>query len=704
MAFTVHLYDGAETGGLERVDTVGGTPSVSTSVRAGAKGKYCFSDLSGSLLYNPFAYEGSTQGTGHCLGFYVQGWSSTGNAQIFAVKVAGGSNMVRGLLSSARTSLFIYDSSGAFTGSLAFSPALTTTDWYYIELYWDTTTGNWEGFLNGVSVGSVTGNDFSSVGTDVDTITLNFKNNSVDSTESQFDDIYYGSGATSSADRLGAIDIFAVAGDGSSTTGGDALDAGSWANTQEIPANDTNTATYLRNDSTTNERLAPDTLAVQTNLTGAVTDIDDDPDSPDGLWLTASGSSVARVTFPTPTAAPSTGAGLQEFRVLMRKNATGPSGGGSQNLAPDGSVFTLTNLSGAYTDVDESPDSPDGLWLTAPGSNNATAVRASFGTPTVAPTGTQTFRAWVRKTNHSTNPTAVVELYETGGALLATVVASTTITSLTGQMLSGTFAASLLATSNGSAVEMRIAGTVGGGNPNNRASVEVGTMQWQEAYTGTETQPGYEIKLYENGSEVVAAGSATGSLTDAGGNTVVSFTWNATNLGTANGSLVECRVAQTSGADRYIEIGAIEWNAAEPLAGTALSGWVETDTGTLAGPNGLTGLGQIIAVSNYWRYKNANDGGADSIYFYGGTSGDGATLVGTYTNLSPTFLESFLIETSATLVPLATEYGLIGFGFPAANYADIICSEAIAMMVHVPVAKSFPPFNTQSRFHHLLVR
>ena len=34
------------------------------------------------------------------------------------------------------------------------------------------------------------------------------------------------------------------------------------------------------------ERLTIDNISSQTNLTGSITDIDDDPDSPDGLWIT----------------------------------------------------------------------------------------------------------------------------------------------------------------------------------------------------------------------------------------------------------------------------------------------------------------------------------------------------------------------------------------------------------------------------------
>lgn len=70
------------------------------------------------------------------------------------------------------------------------------------------------------------------------------------------------------------------------------------------------------------ERQAPDTIAAQTELSGAVTDIDDDPDAPDGLWLTASGNNVdtdVRVTFPTPDGSPTFGADLQEFRAQVRQ-------------------------------------------------------------------------------------------------------------------------------------------------------------------------------------------------------------------------------------------------------------------------------------------------------------------------------------------------------------------------------------------------
>ena len=79
----------------------------------------------------------------------------------------------------------------------------------------------------------------------------------------------------------------------------------------------------------TSERLAPDAILVQTNLTGTVADIDDDPDAPDANWLTASGNNAntdVRGSFPSPTGSPTVGADLQAFRVQVRQFDTGQTG------------------------------------------------------------------------------------------------------------------------------------------------------------------------------------------------------------------------------------------------------------------------------------------------------------------------------------------------------------------------------------------
>ena len=75
--------------------------------------------------------------------------------------------------------------------------------------------------------------------------------------------------------------------------------------------------------------------------------------------------------------------------------------------------------------------------------------------------------------------------------------------------------------------------------------------------TGT---PEARIDLYENGVLI-----REGTLQDITTDTVINFTWNANELGTPDGSIVECLVfGKKSGAGpsarAAIEVGAVEWN------------------------------------------------------------------------------------------------------------------------------------------------
>jgi hypothetical protein len=85
---------------------------------------------------------------------------------------------------------------------------------------------------------------------------------------------------------------------------------------------------YIALEHVTASRLAPDAILTQTNLTGVLADITDDPDSADGNWLTADSNNAdsdLAVSFPTPAGNPTTGAGLQEFRVQYRVTANATS-------------------------------------------------------------------------------------------------------------------------------------------------------------------------------------------------------------------------------------------------------------------------------------------------------------------------------------------------------------------------------------------
>lgn len=68
--------------------------------------------------------------------------------------------------------------------------------------------------------------------------------------------------------------------------------------------------------------LPPDAILEQANLTGALSTITDDPDAPDGTYMTAgAGADVLRVSFPTPAGTLLTGT-YQEFRVLVRRGSS----------------------------------------------------------------------------------------------------------------------------------------------------------------------------------------------------------------------------------------------------------------------------------------------------------------------------------------------------------------------------------------------
>lgn len=157
-----------------------------------------------------------------------------------------------------------------------------------------------------------------------------------------------------------------------------------------------------------------------------------------------------------------------------------PAGGTPETLSPT-AIETQTNLTGAVTTVDEDPDSPGGDWMTATDGSSSTLLRVSFDTPADAPTtgaGLQEFKAWVRETgNGSGTPTLTVAVRETGGG---TNLASTTcLIDTAGELCSLTWDASILGTSDGSAVEAYLDCPDNGGGPN-QDSCEIDAIEWNK--------------------------------------------------------------------------------------------------------------------------------------------------------------------------------------------------------------------------------
>lgn len=110
---------------------------------------------------------------------------------------------------------------------------------------------------------------------------------------------------------------------------------------------------FVNIPSTVTGRLAPDAILEQTNLTGSLANIQDDPDTPDANWLTANADtdSIARVSFPTPTGTLSSGSGIQNFRVRVRSSNTGSASSGTValQLYENGVLKTQTSLTLAGT-------------------------------------------------------------------------------------------------------------------------------------------------------------------------------------------------------------------------------------------------------------------------------------------------------------------------------------------------------------------
>ncbi len=91
------------------------------------------------------------------------------------------------------------------------------------------------------------------------------------------------------------------------------------------------------------ERQSPDAITASTSVSGTVAAVQDDPDSPNGSFLTQAGSvqasTAVRVSFATPTGPPTAGAGLQECRAQVRRS----NAGGSNACNPSAVIEVLDN-------------------------------------------------------------------------------------------------------------------------------------------------------------------------------------------------------------------------------------------------------------------------------------------------------------------------------------------------------------------------
>lgn len=120
----------------------------------------------------------------------------------------------------------------------------------------------------------------------------------------------------------------------------------------------------------------------------------------------------------------------------------------------------------------------------------------------------------------------------------------------------------LVATGNNTNVLVRVSFAAPDGNPTAGADLQE-FKAWVGQFDTNQTgDPNCRIELWENGV-IVRAGSNV-LITTAG--QMVTFPWDASELGTADGTLVECVIVGTktggSGAKRNtVNFNAVEWNA-----------------------------------------------------------------------------------------------------------------------------------------------
>lgn len=166
-------------------------------------------------------------------------------------------------------------------------------------------------------------------------------------------------------------------------------------------------------------------------------------------------------------------------------------------VAPISTQGTVTNLTGAATDLDEDPDdAPDANWMTAVVNANDTDVRLRLGDPGgsfQSGDREQEVRILVRRTNTGgagANPTLTVALWQ-NGVFLATLLTNDAIDSITGEVVAVYFNSSLLTgTAN---VEIRLSGTAANGR-----TVEMGAVQLRCYMTSAN-------RIYRSGWETVDA-------------------------------------------------------------------------------------------------------------------------------------------------------------------------------------------------------
>ena len=155
----------------------------------------------------------------------------------------------------------------------------------------------------------------------------------------------------------------------------------------------------------------------------------------------------------------------------------------TETQRPDGELSDSGLVSSVVTDHDADPDS-DSSVTAATGNNVNTEYGVDFPSPTGEPSigaGLQEFRAGVIEfdSGQTGTPTARIELWENGTLVRAGSNANIS----TFQVLSFTWNANELSTSDGSLVQCKVIGAKTGGGPGKRNTVNIGQIEWNVTFS-----------------------------------------------------------------------------------------------------------------------------------------------------------------------------------------------------------------------------
>lgn len=179
--------------------------------------------------------------------------------------------------------------------------------------------------------------------------------------------------------------------------------------------------------------------------------------------------------------------------VLVVEALDGGGGGGSETVRPNSTndiVGYTTCTSGG--ELSDDPDSPDGNWCNGVGTDVDTEVDVELATPTASPdsaTNAQEMRACLRSTGQSSDPTCTIDVLEGNTVRVASIFSSTISQTVCTAVSAAnwTFDPGVWDTDDGSTVAFGVDCAPGGGNPANRASGELGAIEWNVATASSTT-------------------------------------------------------------------------------------------------------------------------------------------------------------------------------------------------------------------------